>query len=367
MAKSGLNAAVSNAVKSNFDLEKFKKVKNINSTSFKKQEWIPVSDAVQEVLSIPGIPHGHITLLRGHSDTGKSTLFVDIAKNCQKKQILPVFIITEMKFNWQHVIDLGFEATKVVDDEGNDSYSGFFIYVDRSTLDTIEDVSAFIMGLLDDQKKGNLPYDLCFLWDSVGSINCELGVRSNKSNNEWSAGAMSKEFGNMVNQQIVMSRKSNMPYTNSLVCVNKIWVQKADSPMGKPKMQNKGGTTMWFDASMIVTLGNIANAGTSKLKAVKNKKNIDFAKITNIQVDKWHIGDDITTKGNIVMTKHGFILNEPKSIERYKKDYSKDWLSALGASSDDDIDIVEEQDDVVSDEEYEENDITMASVLAKLK
>ena len=47
---------------------------------------------------------------------------------------------------------------------------------------TIEDVAAFILDLLDEQKKGNLPYDLLFLWDSIGSIPCELSIRSNKNN-----------------------------------------------------------------------------------------------------------------------------------------------------------------------------------------
>ncbi len=48
-------------------------------------------------------------------------------------------------------------------------------------IHTIEDVAAFILDLLDEQKKGNLPYDLMFLWDSIGSVPCELSVRSNKN------------------------------------------------------------------------------------------------------------------------------------------------------------------------------------------
>ena len=32
-----------------------------------------LSDAFQKVTSVPGIPMGHVCLLRGHSDTGKTT------------------------------------------------------------------------------------------------------------------------------------------------------------------------------------------------------------------------------------------------------------------------------------------------------
>jgi KaiC/GvpD/RAD55 family RecA-like ATPase len=51
---------------------------------------------------VPGIPTGHIVLLRGHSDTGKTTALIEAAVNAQKAGILPVFIITEMKWNWEH-------------------------------------------------------------------------------------------------------------------------------------------------------------------------------------------------------------------------------------------------------------------------
>jgi hypothetical protein len=77
------------------------------------------------------------------------------------------------------------------------------------------------MDLQNEQKKGNLPYDLAFFWDSIGSIPCAMSVEKLKNNNEWNAGAMSTQFGNTVNQSIVMSRKESSPYTNTLVCINK--------------------------------------------------------------------------------------------------------------------------------------------------
>jgi hypothetical protein len=344
MAKKSVNAGISAALRGNFDINKYKKSRNLDNSNFKPQEIIPVSEAIRDVLSIRGIPHGHITLLRGHSDTGKSTLMIDIAKNCQKMNILPVFIITEMKWNWKHVIDLGFEAECVYDSDGNPHYEGFFLYVDRSSLDTIEDVATFIMERLADQKKGELPYDLCFFWDSVGSINCQQGITSNSFNNEWSAGAISRVFGNMVNQQIVLSRKQNMTYTNSLVCVNKIWVAKAANSFSQPKMMNKGGMCLWYDASMIITFGNVQNSGVAKLKATKAKKAVEFGKITNVQIDKFHATEGVFSKGNVVMTQHGFISNDPKAIELYKKQHSSEWLAELGASSDEELTIVQEED-----------------------
>lgn len=340
-ASKSLTAAVSAEIKSKFDLSNFKDKKGLSgNVKFKPQQWVPLSNAFQEVTSVPGIPTGHICLLRGHSDTGKTTALIEAAVSAQKTGILPVFIITEMKWNWEHAMQMGLDIEEVFDEETGEliDYQGNFIYAERETIHTIEDVAAFILDLLDEQKKGNLPFDLMFLWDSIGSVPCELSVRSNKNNNEWNAGAMSTQFGNSVNQRITLSRKESSAYTNTLVCINKVWTAKPESPMGKPKLMNKGGFAMWFDATFVVTFGNIANAGTSKIKAIKDKKQVEFAKRTNLQIDKNHI-NGLTTRGKIIMTPHGFINDTDKDLKKYKDDHTKEWSKILGGG---DFDIIEE-------------------------
>jgi RecA/RadA recombinase len=353
--KRSLTSTVSSSVK-DFNLQKFKEKKLLTGNiKFKSQEWIPFSKALQEILSVPGVPHGHVTLLRGHSDTGKTTALLELAVNAQKMGKMPVFIITEMKWSWEHAQLMGLEIEEIVNEETGEiiDYDGHFLYVDRSRINTIEDVASFIMDLVDEQKKGNLPFDLVFLWDSVGSVPCELSVRSNKNNNEWNAGAMSTQFGNNVNQKITLSRKETSPFTNSLICINKIWTMKAETPMSQPKIKNKGGETMWYDSTFVLTFGNVTNSGTSKIKARKDGKEVEFAKRTKVQVDKNHI-NGISTKGNIIMTSHGFILEG--DIDSYKKEHSQEWSEILGGY---DFDIIEEQEDPIEDmtEIYSESTI----------
>jgi hypothetical protein len=342
-SKDSLTTVVSESLKKSFNIDAFKKSKFLDqSVKFKPQRWIKLSEAFQDVISLPGIPMGHISLLRGHSDTGKTTAMLEAAVAAQKMGVLPVFIITEMKWNWEHAQQMGFEMEPVVDTETGEiiDYKGFFLYVDRGSLNTIEDVASFIADLLSEQASGKLPFDLCFFWDSVGSIPCRLSVESNKNNNEWNAGAMSQQFGNFINQKIVLSRKENQPYTNTMVCVNKVWVAKPNSPMEQPKMKNKGGDTMFFDSSLVVTFGNISNSGTSKIKATKDGKDVEFAKRTKISVDKNHV-TGVQTKGTVTMTVHGFIADDKKAIDLYKKEHSKDWLQILGSA---DFDVVEEDE-----------------------
>jgi hypothetical protein len=334
-----LTAAVSEEMKANFSLDKFKEKKLLNTNvKFKEQTWIPFSKALQESISVPGAPIGHITLLRGHSNTGKTTALLELAINAQKMGILPVFIITEMKWSWEHAKQMGFQVEDVVDETTGEviDYKGFFLYIDRSSLGTIEDVAGFIADLLDEQKKGNLPYDLCFFWDSIGSIPCKMSVEANKNNPMWNAGAMSQQFGNFINQRFPLSRKETSPYTNSMVAINKIWVAPAETIMSQPKMKMKNGETMFLDASIVLTFGNITNSGTSKIKATKNGKEVEFAVRTKVACDKNHV-TGLQTKSTVIATIHGFI-NETE-INEYKKKHANEWVDILGSVE---VDLIED-------------------------
>lgn len=345
---STLTDNIKNALKpGGFDLESFKKSKYLNqSVKYKEQTWIPVSEAVQKATSIPGIAIGHINLIRGHSDTGKTTLLLETAINAQKMGILPVFIVTEMKWSWEHLRQMGFELNEVCDPETGEviDYEGFFIYIDRGSLNTIEDVAKFILDLLNEQSKGKLPHDLVFLWDSIGSIPCEMSVQQNKNNPMWNAGAMAIQFGNFINQKFPMSRKEGQPYTNTLVAINKIGVAPAETVMAKPKMTNKNGNAMYYDATLVFTFGNVTNSGTSKIIAQKNGKHVEFASRTKIAVSKNHV-NGITTKTTVITTVHGFIEDAESAIKKYKKEHSKEWVSILGS---------EESDIIEDNSEWEE-------------
>lgn len=346
--------------KTGFNLESFKNSKNLSgNVKFKEQQWFRVSPGIQKALSLPGIPKGHITLIRGNTDTGKTTLLLEAAVSAQKEGALPVFIITEMKWNWDHARIMGLEVNDVVDEETGEvvDIQGNFIYADRSSLSTIEDVASFIGDLMNEQAKGNLPLDLVFLWDSVGSIPCKLSVESNKNNNEWNAGAMSTQFGNWINQKISLSRKESSPYTNTMIVINKTWVAKPNTPMEQPKMKNKGGETMGYDASLIITFGNVTNSGTSKIKAIKNGKEVEFAKRTKVQIEKNHI-TGIQTHGKVIMTTHGFIEDDKKALDSYKKDHSNEWAAILGDGKFDIIEDAsewEESKNAISELDYSED------------
>ncbi len=148
--RKSLTEAADKELKTAFSLDKFKANKGLASNvKFKEQRWIPFSPALQEALSIPGIPIGHNSMVRGKSNTGKSTTTIEVAVNAQKMGILPVLIITEMKHDWNHWKTMGFEIDDVVDTDTGEivDQTGFFIYRDRSSLNSTNSLSFLSIGL----------------------------------------------------------------------------------------------------------------------------------------------------------------------------------------------------------------------------
>ena len=73
-------------------------------------------------------------------------------------------------------------------------------------------------------------------------------------------------------------------------------------------------------------------------KAIKSGKQIEFAKRTNVQVDKNHVSG-AQSRGRLVMTAHGFIHDDDKALKKYKEQHSDEWAQVLGGY---DFDITEE-------------------------
>jgi hypothetical protein len=343
--KKNIKSAVSSAVNKNkagFDLAKYKQSKNLITDSNKPESWLKVSDAFSEATGLKGIPEGLLTVIRGHSDTGKSALGLEAIVSAQKAGKLPVLIITEMKFSWEHARMMGFEFEEIADPETGEiiSYEGNFIYTDLDQTATIEKVAEFMADLLDEQDKGKLPYDLVFLWDCAGTIPCQQSIDSKSQNNEWAAAAMSRNFGNYIDQRIMSSRKINKPYTNTFIVVNKIWVDKPATYGAMPTVKSKGGYALFSDAALVILFGNVTNSGTSKIKAQKDGREVEFAKRTRVSVEKEHI-KGLTSAAKILITPHGFILDDKKQIDLYKKQHANEWATILGME---DFELIEEAD-----------------------
>ena len=133
-----------------FNLKDFKSSflgEEASKTADKELEWIVMPEAYQEATKLPGIPMGRTTMVRGWSDTGKSTLKNLAIASAMRQGILPVIFETEGNFDFQYAKDCGMEIEpiygKVVDEVTGEEKDGIVYWVGNYMLFTSPKICEF--------------------------------------------------------------------------------------------------------------------------------------------------------------------------------------------------------------------------------
>jgi len=309
--------------KKEFSLDAIKN-KYSTKTKYKDTDFYEVDEAFHSACGLPGPALGNINMFLGHSNSSKTTALVKAAVSAQKKGHLPVFIISEKKWSWDHAVELGLQA-EMVDGE----WDGQFLFNDD--FDYIEQATDYINELLDEQEKGNIPYSLCFLWDSVGSIPCKMTF-DGKGGRQHNASTMADKIGMGIHARITKSKKEDYPYYNTLIVVNQPWVELPDNPFGQPQIKAKGGEAIWLASALVFLFGNQKNSGINHITATKNGRTVSYAIRTKVSVLKNHINGLGYKDGKIIATPQGYIVDTKEALEEYKKQYSQYWNAILSGT-----------------------------------
>lgn len=356
------------------------------SSANKPMEFITLPEAFVNATKLPGIPKGELSIVYGWSNTGKSTLINCIIASCQSSGILPVIFDTESHFDFKYAVDCGMQATPVygdvevedIDDETGEingthmenriiDYDGDFMYFDgailcelygkndystgkeakkQRTVPVMEDIAFAINKILDMQDNGEIQQDICFLWDSIGSVMSYKSYTSKVGNNMFDAGAMQSAFNMITNNRIPLSKKVSSPYTNTMFCVNKIWLDSMSAPMAAPSIELKGGKSMYFAAhGLIIQLGGVVKASIKRLTATSKGRDYNWGTLTKIKVVKNQLSTpyNLTYEGTMICVHNGLISEEQS--DNYKKTYVPIIMSEL------------EKAENGKDVEYDVNDI----------
>lgn len=306
--------------KKNFSLDDFKKV-NSSSTKFKEKEYYSLGPAMAKT-GMLGFPTCTINVATGHSDTGKTTSMILAAIDAQKKGHLPVFLITENKWDFKRVKDMGLDIELV-----NGEWVGEFLY--RDDFKYIEELTDYVNELLDMQEAGNLPYSLCFCWDSIGTIPCKMTF-DGKGGKMHNASVLADKVELGLYHRINSSRKESYPYSNTLIIVNQGWVSPPENPFSQPKWNLKGGNAVFTSATIVIRYGNVTSSSKQKLEVTKNGKKVLFGHKTNVSIIKNHDSGLSFSDVKIISVPHGYIEDTPEAIAEYKKKYSEYWVDLLG-------------------------------------
>lgn len=308
-----------------------------SSDKYKEQKYFDLGEAFQKATGIPGPAMGQINMLLGHSDTGKTTALIKTAVDAQRKGILPVFIITEQKFSFEHAKQMGLETNYVeeVDEETGEVigyWDGFLLY--KLGFDYIEQAFDYVTEVLNAQKNGEIPHDIVFCWDSIGTIPCHMSYEG-KGGNQHTARIISEKWGMGMAQRITSSRKVTSEYTNTMVFVNQPWVELPDNPFGQPRIQPKGGQSIYLSCALVFLFGNQKSSGVSKLNATNKGRKVNFAIRTKVGIHKNHMNGLGYADCKILATTHGFVEDDKKSIDQYKNDYKDYWAEVFDSVGDD--------------------------------
>lgn len=367
-------------LKEKLELSMKNKTDYANSVADKKMEFIPLPEAFSNAVKLPGIPMGYLSIVTGWSNTGKSTIKNCLIASCINNGIIPIIYETENNFDFQYAIDCGMKATPVYGDVEVENvnyetgevtyttenriidYTGDFFYFNSTKLANaygdndystgkklktkrkqavLEDIAYSINDFLDKQESGEIPYPMCFIWDSIGSIQSYKSLESKSTNNMFDAGAISQAFNNIINNRIPSSKALGSEYTNTFFCINKIWNDSMNSMGGVPSIELKGGKTFFYGARLILHLGGIGKASIKKLTATAKGETYNYGITTKIRTTKNQLPTpwNITYEGEMSCVHNGLV--DPNKLDDYKKTYMKDILSKLeeGGSTVDESDI----------------------------
>lgn len=331
------------------------------SNADKPMQWLEMPQAFVDALKV-NIPQNYVSLIVGHSNSGKSTVINHAIVAAQKQGLIPVIYDTENNFDFTYAIDMGMEAEPVYGDVDVETvnvetgeveivkenriveYEGNFLYfnnailadmygnIDYSTgkdnakgrkVAVIEDIARSINELLNAQDNGDIDRGFVFIWDSVGSISCYKSYKSATNNAMWDAGAISVAFNGIVNDRIPRSRKVSSPYNNTFIAVNKVWLDSMSNPMpgAPPSLSLKGGNSLYYSARLIILTGKQLKASGKKLTAVAKGLTYNYAMQTSLKVLKNQLPNPwtITYEGDVVCTPHGMISTDKDALDEYRK------------------------------------------------
>jgi hypothetical protein len=340
--------------KKSFSLSSLKK-SHSSKTKYKPTQFFDIGEAFHKASGLPGPVMHNINMFLGHSNSSKTTALIGSAVSAIKQGYLPVFCITERKWSWDYCEKLGLDSEFITDEDGNEVVDGMFLFNDD--FQTIEQVTDYVNELLDIQEKDGMPEGpdgepfkgYLFLWDSVGSIPCQMTFEG-KGGSMHNARVLADKIGMGLTSRITNSKRDDYPYDNTMVIVNQPWVELPDNPFGQPKIKAKGGEAIWLNSALVFLFGNQKNSGISQLDATKDGRKVAFATKTKISILKNHVNGLGYKDGKIIATPHGYIEDTPNSIKQYKEDYADYWKDIMGGdfnlkegpkSKDEDMDGIE--------------------------
>lgn len=295
------------------DLNAFRDSLEMTKLDEKPPKYVILNEELQECLGLPGFALGDISEIHGDSDTGKSTLMLHAAAQCQKQDILPVLIIVEKKYREDRARSMGFDPDKAIV---------------NLTCKSIEDVFQFADKILASVNKGKWQQDVMIFIDSLGNVNSKEARIENKDGTTEIKNIHQKNAKVITEHLMVMSDKigdtryTTHPHYVGMVVLNQVYQGQAAYPGGPVREIPRGGKKLKYVSSI-----QIQTKKVKELNAIVNGEEVSFGIISKIRVKKNHI-NSIKNTGEFVIVADKIFANEKGAIEDYKDENREKWGTA---------------------------------------
>jgi hypothetical protein len=229
----------------------------------------------------------------------------------------------------------------------------------KRTSAVIEDMVYSINEFMEYQANGDIEQGFLFLWDSVGSIGGLKSYNSKVGNNMFDAGTISVAFQDIMDNKIPSSRKVSSKYTNTMILINKVWLDGTTNPIAPPSLEMKGGKSIFYRSRMILLLGGQLKASTKRLSAVSKGLTYNYGIQTKIKVIKNQLPSpfNVTYEGDFICTDIGIIGTNKEEQEEFRKTRIPSILKKLNEIAENngkvvdmdegDVNFIENEDDYV--------------------
>ncbi len=304
-----------------FNLDEYLKAQQSANplVKFKEPDYLQLHPEIQKALSLPGFPLGHMSMLYGLSDSGKTGVLLKSVKAAQQQGKLPVLIVTENKLTKERIIAEGIDLNKLILVEDLKFLESVYDYISMKTQEVLD---------------GDLPMDVVIFWDSVA------GCPSKDSYTIKKDGKIEKEFDNRKNANVIGfynniiasriadTRKEGVNGSVTVVFVTQAYVgEKPKFPPGLPApIVPNGGEKIWFPLSLAIEVRE-----STRLQADHKGAKVNFGLVSQLTVRKCHISE-LSSSGYIVLAGPEVLANDKDSIDEFKQTRKDEWTAILDAA-----------------------------------
>lgn len=283
---------------------------------FKDTKYLVMPPDIQSAMCMPGFPLGHMSMMFGLSDSGKTGILLHAVKCAQEQGILPVLIITENKLTKDRITKAGVDLNNLV------------LVEDLKFLESVYDyISMKCKEVLD----GALPMDVMVFWDSAA------GCPSKDSYTILANGQIEKEYDNRKNANVIGfynniiasriadTRKESVVGTLGVIFITQAYVgEKPKFPPGLPApIIPNGGEKVWFPLSVALEIKE-----GKKLNTTYKGNNFNFALVSKVTTRKNHV-NELTSSNDVVLAGASIIANDKDTIDAFKESRKGEWDKLL--------------------------------------